>query len=109
MPHTQGHILVVVPNDITRKLIVGILTNRGYEAYEAVNGDEALIFLGKSPVLIILDVDDEAPSIMGFLHKLRMGHSSLPVVAMSDNTDKEALKAMSGELQKAMDDLDDLL
>jgi len=43
----QGHILVVENNDITRKLIIGILNNKGYETYEAKSGDDATAFLAK--------------------------------------------------------------
>ena len=39
----KPHILVVEPNDITRKLIVGILTARGYGTYEALDGDAAVM------------------------------------------------------------------
>jgi tRNA(Arg) A34 adenosine deaminase TadA/CheY-like chemotaxis protein len=92
MPHSKGHILIVEPNDITRKLIVGILNSHGYETWEAEGGDEAQVYLGKFPSLVILDVDDENPGIMGFLRKIQMSHSRLPLVAMSDQEDTEALR-----------------
>jgi len=93
---SKGHILVVEPNDITRKLIAGILNSKGYETYEAADGDTALGFLAKTPVLVILDVDRDNPSILGFLHKMQMEHSRLPMVAMSDAVDKDALKKRLG-------------
>jgi guanine deaminase len=96
MPHTKGHILIIEPNDITRKLIVGILNNRGYETWEAVGGDEAQAYLGKFPTLVIIDVDQEDASIMGFLRKMQMSHSRLPLVAMSEQEDTAALKARLG-------------
>ncbi len=100
MPQAQnvsgGYILIVEPNDITRKLIAGILNSRGYGTYEALDGDGALAFLGKAPSLVILDVDDESPGTVGFLFKMQMSHSHMPLVAMSDQDDKEALKSRLG-------------
>jgi guanine deaminase len=96
MPASKGHILIVESNDITRKLIAGILNNRGYETWEAVGGDEAQAFLGKFPTLVIVDVDLEDPGVMGFLHKMQMKHSRLPLVAMSEQEDTEALRARLG-------------
>lgn len=93
MPAFQGHILIVEPNAITRKLIVGILNSKGFSTYEAAGGDEALGFLAKAPALVVLDVDGEDPGIIGFLRKVQMEHSRLPLVAMSDQEDKDALKA----------------
>src|SRR4051794_15448111 len=92
----KGHILIVEPNDITRKLIVGILNSRGHETYEAANGDEALAYLGKAPALVVIDVDHDDPGIMGFLRKMQMGHTRLHLVAMSDQEDTEALKVRLG-------------
>ncbi len=98
MPQSKkkGHILVVEHNEITRKLIVGILHNKGYETYEAANGDEALLFLAKEPLLAIIDVDNEQSTSLGFIHKLRMEHSKLPVVIVSENADKKAVRAKVG-------------
>ena len=89
--HRERHILVVEPNDITRKLITGILTSQGYGVWEAADGDAAGAFLGKGPSLVILDVDGEDPGVLGFLHKLKMNHSALPLVAMSEQEDRAAL------------------
>ena len=68
----QGHILVVENNDITRKLIVGILNNKGYETYEAKAGDEATSFLAKPLQLLVLDVENDNIDNIGLLHKLKM-------------------------------------
>lgn len=92
MTAQKKHILIIEPNGITRKLLVGILNNRGFETYEASGGDEALTFLGKSPALVILDIDSEDAGIMGFLHKMKMTRSSLPLVAMSELEDTSDLE-----------------
>ncbi len=93
MPNSQKpHILVVEANSITRKLITGILMTHGYDTYEADDGDKASQYLAKSPQLVIVDVDDESPHIVGFVRKLQMEHSRLPLVVMSEQEDKDALK-----------------
>jgi guanine deaminase len=92
----QGHILVVENNDITRKLIVGILNNKGYETYEAKSGDEALAFLGKQLTLMVLDVENDSIDNLGLLHKLKMEHSRLPVIALTDEADHKAVQERIG-------------
>lgn len=87
-----GHILVVEPNDITRKLIVGILNNKGYETYEAVSGTEAVAFLSKELALVILDVEDENIDSIGFIRKIQMEHRKLPLVAMTSNDDRNMVE-----------------
>jgi len=92
----QGHILVVENNDITRKLIVGILNNKGYETYEAKSGDEATAFLAKHLQLLVLDVENDNIDNIGLLQKLRMSFSRLPVIALTDEEDHDAVKARIG-------------
>lgn len=95
-PLPQKHILVVEGNDITRKLIVGILNKRGVDTYEAKSGTEALAFLGKDLMLVILDVDHEDMDNIGFIRKMQMEHRSLPVVAMTDSPDHAAVQEKLG-------------
>ncbi len=95
-PLPQKHILVVEENDITRKLIVGILNKRGVETYEAENGTAALGFLGKELMLVVLDVDHDDADNIGFIRKMQMEHRSLPVVAMTDNPDRAAVQEKLG-------------
>lgn len=92
----QGHILVVENNDITRKLIVGILNNKGYETYEAKSGDEATAFLAKHLQLMVLDVENDNIDNIGLLHKLKMSYSRLPVIALTDEEDHDAVKERIG-------------
>ncbi len=93
---SKGHILVVEKNDITRKLIVGILSNKGYDTYEALDGGEALAFLSKEPLLVVLDVEEDNIDSIGFIHKMQMEHRKLPMVAMTSEQDKAAVKKRLG-------------
>lgn len=92
----DGHILIVENNDITRKLIVGILNNKGYETYEAKSGDEAVTFLGKRLTLMVLDIENDNIDNIGLLHKLKMEHSKLPVIALTDEADHKAVQERIG-------------
>lgn len=92
----DGHILIVENNDITRKLIVGILNNKGYETYEAKSGDEAVTFLGKHLTLMVLDIENDNIDNIGLLHKLKMEHSKLPVIALTDEADHKAVQERIG-------------
>lgn len=92
----QGHILVVENNDITRKLIIGILNSKGYETYEAKSGDEATAFLAKPLQLLVLDVENDNIDNIGLLHKLKMSFSRLPVIALTDEEDHEVVKSRIG-------------
>lgn len=88
----QGHILVIEPNDITRKLIVGILNNKGYETYEAVTGDEAVTFLAKKPQLVILDVPSGDVGNTGLILKLQAEHSRMPLIVMTEVENIDAVR-----------------
>lgn len=50
-------ILVVDENDVTRRLVVGVLNNRGYETMEAANGEEAAAMLVKGPRVMVVGED----------------------------------------------------
>jgi tRNA(Arg) A34 adenosine deaminase TadA len=91
---SKGHILVVEPNDITRKLIVGILNNNGYGTYEAANGAQAGAFLNKDIQLVLLDAEEESADSLGFMRKLQMGRRALPVVVMTEAGDGEVSKRL---------------
>ncbi len=89
----KGHILVVEPNDITRKLIVGILNNNGYNTYEAVNGTEATTFLAKPLQLVILNAEEENVENVGFIRKMQMEYSKLPLIAMTEGEEAASVEA----------------
>lgn len=96
MPQSKGYILVVEPNDITRKLIVGILANNGYGTYEAANGTEAVAFLGKELLLIILDAEHDHADNIGFVRKMQVEHRKTPLIAMTGEEDRKAVAARLG-------------
>jgi guanine deaminase len=88
----SGHILVVEPNDITRKLIVGILNSRGFDTYEASDGGEAVGFLNKDLLMVVLDASGDSVETQGFIRKMHMEHRRLPLVAMTDSDDRDAVE-----------------
>jgi len=93
---TDGRILIVENNDISRKLLVGILNNKGFETYEAKTGDEAVTFLGKPLRLMVLNIENDDIDNIGLLHKLKLEYRKLPVIALTDEPDPEAVKARVG-------------
>lgn len=50
-------ILVVDDNDVTRRLVVGVLNTRGYETLEAANGEEAASMLVRGPRVMVIGED----------------------------------------------------
>ena len=88
----KGHILIVEPNDITRKLIIGILSKSGYRVSEATNGDEAVSLLAKKPDLVILDVEADSADTLGFLRKMQKDHAKMPMIALLETADKEEMQ-----------------
>jgi tRNA(Arg) A34 adenosine deaminase TadA/DNA-binding NarL/FixJ family response regulator len=86
------HILIVEKNDVTRKLIVGILNKKGYDTFEAVSGDDAQHFLSKDLALIVLDIETDDMGSMGLIRKLQMTQSRIPIVAMTEDTDHAAVQ-----------------
>lgn len=84
----KGHILIVEPNDITRKLIVGILNKKGYATYEAKDGDAATAFLKKGLQVVIIDIDTGDDGTAGLLHKLVNENAAMLVVAMSETASR---------------------
>jgi tRNA(Arg) A34 adenosine deaminase TadA/CheY-like chemotaxis protein len=95
-PAKKGHILVVEKDDITRKLIVGILNNKGYATYEAADGDAAVAFLRKDMSLVILDYAQESPDSRGLILKLQDGYGKVPVIAMTTDDNHAAVRDRIG-------------
>ncbi len=93
---TDGRILIVENNDISRKLLVGILNSKGFETYEAKTGDEAVAFLGKRLQLMVLNIENDDIDNIGLLHKLKLEYSKLPVIALTDDTNPDAVKKRVG-------------
>jgi guanine deaminase len=92
----KGTILVVEKNDITRKLLVGILNSHGYETHDAAEADDAIMFLARPLTLVILDVEGKKIDTMGMIHKLRREHPRLPVVAMAEGHEIPGLEIKIG-------------
>jgi guanine deaminase len=92
MAEPKGHILVLEPNDITRKLISGILSKGGYAVYEASSGDEAVVHLARKPHLVILDGESDSPDHFGFVRKMQKDHGKMPLVALLEQGDRAAVQ-----------------
>jgi guanine deaminase len=88
----KGRVLVLEPNDITRKLIVSILTKAGYDASEAAKGDDAVGLLARKPNLVIMDVEGDTADDFGFLKKMQRDHSKTPLIALAESTDRESMQ-----------------
>ena len=93
---TDGRILIVENNDISRKLLVRILNKKGFETYEAKTGDEAVTFLGKPLKLMVLNIENDDIDNIGLLHKLKLEFRRLPVIALTDDENPDAVKERVG-------------
>lgn len=85
-------ILIVEDNDITRKLIVGILRNNGYDTLEATDGFGALRLLDSKPSLILLDIQMEPLGGFGFMKKANVDDGfKTPVVLITADDGADVL------------------
>jgi tRNA(Arg) A34 adenosine deaminase TadA len=96
MPQNKGTVLIVEKNDVTRKLLVGILNSHGYQTYDAPEADDAVVFLNKGLALVVLDVEGKMIDTMGMVHKLRREFPRLPVVAMAESHELPGLELKIG-------------
>jgi tRNA(Arg) A34 adenosine deaminase TadA/CheY-like chemotaxis protein len=92
MAETKGQVLVLEPNDITRKLIVSILSKAGYATHEAAKSDEAVELLGRKPSLVIMDIEGDGADSYGFLKKMQKDHGKVPLIALAETGDRESLQ-----------------
>lgn len=90
-PAITGHVLIVEPNDISRKLLTGILAKNNYATYEARTSDEARGFLHNDLQIAVVDIENEDPELAGMLHKLQREKSRVMIVVMSEDTDERAI------------------
>ena len=85
-PGFEGQVLVVDDSELTRDILVNLVSRLGYEVIEAVDGQDALRRLGEGPVDLIL-TDLEMPVLDGFelLDQVRASPHlrELPVVVCS--------------------------
>jgi type II secretory ATPase GspE/PulE/Tfp pilus assembly ATPase PilB-like protein/CheY-like chemotaxis protein len=89
---TEGppSILIVEDDNLTQKLIIRLLENRGYRVAIAGDGIEALLYLGKKEFdLIISDIN--MPNLDGFKLLEMMGQKGIetPVIFMTSRIDPE--------------------
>ncbi len=89
---SKGQVLVLEPNDITRKLIVSILTKAGYATFEAGKSDDAVGLLARKPSLVIMDVEGDGADSFGFLKKMQKDHGKVPLVALAEPGDRDSLQ-----------------
>lgn len=85
------HILVIEPNDITRKLIVGILSSKGHATADAATHDDAAALLLDSPALVLMDVEENAEAAAAFIRQMHEAFGPRPLVVMT--ADRAALDA----------------
>lgn len=88
----QLSILVLEPNDVTRKLIVSILSNIGYLVLEANDGDHAVELLGRGAQLVLMDVESDSVDNLGFVRKMQRDHARMPLIAMLEQADREEIQ-----------------
>ena len=88
-----GHVLIVEPNDITRKLLTGILAKHNYGTHEARTGAEAHGLLQHDFHIALVDVENSDPDLNGLLQKMHSEKSRLLIVAMADHSDDKAVSA----------------
>lgn len=88
----QLSILVLEPNDVTRKLIVSILSNIGYLVLEANDGDHAVELLGRGAQLVLMDVESDSVDNLGFVRKMQRDHARMPLIAMLEQSDREEIQ-----------------
>jgi two-component system, chemotaxis family, chemotaxis protein CheY len=98
-------VLVVDDDSGNRESMSELLDNKGYSVLQAENGQKALDMLKQAPILPCLVVLDMAMPIMdgrGFLK--RRAHDpdlrDIPVVLVSGNSQKGALKGIEGYFRK---------
>jgi PAS domain S-box-containing protein len=95
----QAAILLVEDNEVNRKLIVKLLTNKNHTVQTAVNGADALRILESETFDLIL-MDIQMPVMDGYeatrLIKANERTSGVPVVALTAH-------AMKGEREKILD------
>jgi diguanylate cyclase (GGDEF)-like protein/PAS domain S-box-containing protein len=89
-----GNLLVVDDNESIRNMLCIHLKRKGYEVSLAANGRQALEFIGKETVdLVLLDIDMPEMNGLDVLKVIRQKYSSaeLPVVMVTANTRSEEI------------------
>jgi CheY-like chemotaxis protein len=95
MPNKK--ILVVDDDPINRKLIVKILSKKGFEAFEAGNGVEAFSVLEKTEIdIILLDIVMPVMDGIEFLKEIKTlpSYINVPIIILTTD-DSRKIEAMS--------------
>ncbi len=86
-------ILVVEDDNDFRKMIAGILEERGFQVYEATHGKEAVSLIGPQKIdLIISDIKMPIMHGIELLHYLRANFAHIPVALMTGFNDIISIK-----------------
>jgi CheY-like chemotaxis protein/chemotaxis signal transduction protein len=97
-PAVRGRVLVVDDSELTRDLLVKLARDHGHEVDEAVDGEDALIKIGRHPPDVVV-TDLEMPLLDGFglLHRLRESAElrDIPVVVLSTRGSREDIRRAS--------------
>ena len=99
-PHRSLRVLVVDDHEANRSLVSKILSRRGHQCTEAVDGGQALERLGESTFDLVL-MDVQMPNVDGFQatgeirKREELAGAHLPVVALTAH-------AMSGDREKCL-------
>jgi two-component system cell cycle response regulator DivK len=92
-------LLIVDDNQDSRELVVKIMKNKGYQIFEAVDGEDALEkAMAEKPDLILMDIS--IPKINGYevtrRLKSQVDFKNIPIIALTAH-------AMKGDREKALE------
>lgn len=87
----SSKILVIEDNDFVRMQIVKFLSDAGYTVLEAINGEDALLKIGKDIDLVIADVRMEPMGGFEFVKYLRGLNDRTPVVLVTGDQNHDLL------------------
>lgn len=95
---TPAHVLVVDDDHAVRVTTAALLSELGYDVYEAGSGDEALEALECDPPIDVLLTDVVMPGMTGpeLARRARLQFPGLPVVFISGYSDPESLSGTAG-------------
>ena len=95
--HAKGTILLVDDDDALRRLLHGMLTDAGYEVWEAADGRQAIARVGRQPQpdLVLTDLVMPEQEGIELIRQLHAQHPALKIIAMSGAFDGDFLRIAS--------------